>query len=425
MKSSTFTRRALALLLALVCLLGALPFAVSAASVGTVSVKQTKKTTRTVTIGWTYSGSVSGVELLRYNAGTKKYDSLGTTSKTTYKLKGLEPGADYLLALRPYLKAGGKTTNGKAVKIRVYTAINAVPKITQTEATDNSHKLNWKKINGAEKYEVYYYNAETKKFNLLGETSNNYVRMVNLKPATLYKYRVRAISVASDGTRIKAAASKTFTGYTVPGAIKNFKAVEISTTGYRLQWDAVQNAGGYIIYHFDETTGQYAELAKTAVPAFVVRDLAPGTTEYYKVCAYATLQNVNRKGEETAPQAVTTKPETVKPVFVSGDPASKKHKVKIKWTPNEKCDGYRIFATETEGKNLTMVAEVKYGTTATTVIQLPKKCNKTYIYMQTYVITDNGRVYSDYSAALAVATQPQTTTAPSTTTAPQTTTKKS
>ncbi len=422
MKSSTTARRALALLLALVCLLGTLPLAVSAASVGTVKVKQTEKTTRTATIGWTLSGSVSGVELLRYNAKTKQYDSLGKTAKTAYKLKGLEPGADYLLAVRPYLTAGGKTTNGKAVKIRVYTAINAVPKITQTETTENSHKLNWKQINGAEKYEVYYYNTATKKFNLLGETSNNYVRMVNLKPAMVYQYRVRAISVASDGTRIKAPASKTFSGYTVPGAIKNFKAVDISTTGYRLQWDAVQNAGGYIVYRFDETTGQYAELAKTAVPSYVVRDLAPGTTEYYKICAYATLQKVNRKGAETAPQAVTTKPETVTPKFISGDPA--RAKLKIGWTPNENCDGYRIFATETEGKDLVQLQEIPLAATKAVVVKLPKKCKKTYVYMQTYIITDSGRVYSDYSSALAVATQPQTTTVPESTTAAQPTTKK-
>ena len=31
------------------------------------------------------------------------------------------------------------------------------------------------------------------------------VKMVNLKPAMLYNYRVRAISVASDGTRVKGA----------------------------------------------------------------------------------------------------------------------------------------------------------------------------------------------------------------------------
>lgn len=419
MKSTKTATRALALLLAFVCLFGALPFAVSAASVGTVSVKQTGKTTRTVTISWTKSGSVTGVELLRYNTGTKKYDSLGKTGKTAYQLKKLEPGADYLLALRPFLTAGGKTTNGKAVKIRVYTAINAVPKITQTEETENSHKLNWKKINGAEKYEVYYYNAETKKFNLLGETSNNYVRMINLKPATVYKYRVRAISVASDGTRIKAPASKTFSGYTVPGAVKNFKALEVTTTGYRLVWDAVTNAGGYIVYRFDETSGQYEELAKTAVPAYVVRDLAPGTTAYYKVCAYATLQKVNRKGAQTAPQAVTTKPQTVTPKFISGDPA--RAKLKIGWTPNENCDGYRIYATETEGKDFVMLQEVPVAATKAVVVKLPKKCKKTYVYMQTYIITDNGRVYSDYSAALPVATQPQTTTQP--TTAAQTTTK--
>ena len=411
MKQNRFSKKRLVCLALALCMLLSLltPFA-AAQSVGTVKVKQTAKTTRSVTITWSYSGSVTGCELLRYNKQAKQYESLGKTSKTTYTLKKLEPGEDYLLALRPLLIAGGKTTQGKSVKIRVYTAVNAVPKITQSETTDNSHVLNWKKINGAEKYEVYYYNTNDKKFNLLGETANNYVRMVNLKPAMLYQYRVRAISIASDGKRIKAAASKTFTAYTVPGAVKNVKTLDLTTTGYRLQWDAVTGANGYIVTRFNEESGKYEELTKTATPSLTVRELAPGSTAYYKICAYATLQDVNRAGEETAPLPVTTKPETVKPVFVSGDPASKKHKVKIKWTPNEKCDGYRIYATETEGKDLTMVEEVKLGTAKTIVITLPKKCDKTYIYMQTYIVTDHGRVYSDYSAPLVVSTPTETTT---------------
>lgn len=397
-------KRLLCLPLALCALLCLLTLVVSAQSVGTVKVKQTAKTTRSVTISWSYSGSVTGCELLQYNKQTKKYDSIGQTTKTAYTLKKLEPGDEYVLALRPLLIVGGKTTQGKLVKIRVYTTVNAVPKITQSETTENSHKLNWKTINGAEKYEVYYYNENDKKFNLLGETANNYVKMVNLKPAMLYKYRVRAISVASDGTRVKGAASKTFTAYTIPGAIKNVKTFDLTSTGYRLQWDAAAGANGYIVTRFSEETGKFEEVTKTATPTLIVRELQPGTTSYYKICAYATLQNVNRKGTETNALAVTTKPLTVAPKFVSGDPA--RAKIKIKWTPNEKCDGYRIFVTETEDKDLTMVEEVPLATAKTIVIKLPKKCSKTYIYMQTYIVTDHGRVYSDYSAPLAVSTPP-------------------
>ncbi len=410
MKHNHFSKKRLlwlpVVLCALVCLLTLI---VSAQSVGTVQVKQTEKKTRSVTISWSYSGSVTKCELLRYNKETKKYDSIGTTAKTAYKLKKLEPGDEYVLALRPILVAGGKTTEGKLVKIRVYTTVNAVPKITQSETTDNSHKLNWKMINGAEKYEVYYYNTTDKKFNLLGETANNYVRMVNLKPAMLYKYRVRAISVASDGTRVKAAASKTFTAYTVPGAIKNVKTLDLTTTSYRLQWDAAAGATGYIVTRFNEETGKYEEVTKTAAPSLTVREQAPGSTAYYKIRAYATLQDVNRKGAETNVLPVTTKPLTVSPKFVSGDPA--RAKIKIKWTPNEQCDGYRIFVTETEGKDLTMAAEVPVATTKTVVVKLPKKCNKTYIYMQTYIVTEQGRVYSDYSSPLVVSTPAEPTTA--------------
>ena len=50
------------------------------------------------------------------------------------------------------------------------------------------------------------------------------------------------------------------------------------------------------------------------------------------------------------------------------------------------------------------------------MLKLPNKCNKIFVYMQSYIITDAGRVYSDYSPALTVTSQPQTTTAPATTT---------
>ena len=415
MKTSKALFRAVMWLMAVVCLAGTLMFASFAAqTVGTVKVKQSEKTTATVSITWTVSGSVSGVEVLRYNSKTKQYDSLGKTTKKTYKFKGLNPGADYKVALRPYLKSAGTTKNGKLKKFRVYTGIAAVAKISQTEVAENTHKLSWKKVAGAEKYEVYHYVANEKKFNLLGETPNTYVRLSNLKPATLYQYRVRAVSVARDGKRVNAPVSKTFTAYTIPGAVKNFKVTDVSTSGYCLKWDAVQNASGYIVSRFDEATGQYQELAKTPVASYVVREMEPGTTEYYRVCAYATLLKVNRCGEETATQVVSTKPDTVSPKYLSGDPM--RGKLRIGWTPNEKCDGYRLFATQTEGKDYKLLLEVPKSGTKSAVILLPEACKKTYVYIQTYIVTDNGRVYSDYSPALTVSTQTQSATAAQTTT---------
>lgn len=419
MKTFNTIRRAVALLLTVVCLLGALSVAAFAAAVGAVKVKQTDRTTNAVSISWTVSGSVSGVELLRYNTKTRKFDSLGKTTKKTYRLKGLTPGSDYLMEVRPYLKSGGKTVNGKAVQVRVYTGLNAVTGIKQTEATEKSHKLSWKKVPGAEKYEVYYFNPDSKKFVLLGDRDKPYVNMVNLKSATLYQYRVRAVSVGYGGKRINAPVSKTFTAYTIPGKINNFKVQEVSTEGYRLQWDAVHNATGYIVSRFNEATGQYEELAKTPVPSYVVRDLEPGTSDYYKIRAYATLQKVNRLGEETAQQVATTKPDTVTPKYLSGDPM--KGKIKVGWTPNEKCDGYCLFLTDADGANPVKATEIPKSVTKSAVIVLPAKARKVYVAMQTYVITDRGRVYSDLSPVLKVKTQPQTTTAAKA--ADQTTTK--
>ncbi len=409
-----FLRKSTALVLSFLLLLSCCSVFAFAQTVGTVKVKQSVRAKYSATLTWTKSGTVTGCEVLRYNKKTKQFVSLGKTTKTTYKLKKLTAGEDYLLALQPYVVVGGKQTTGKRVQVRVYTSINAVQKIGQTETTDTSLKLTWKQIKGAERYMVYYYNETGKKFTLLGETANTFAVIRQLKPATLSKYRVRAVSVASDGKRILAERSKTYTAYTLPGAVKNLKTADVTTTSYRLQWDAAAGASGYIVYCFDENTGTYAELAKTAVPSYTVRAIAPGTTDYYQVCAYATLQKVNREGARTAAQAVTTRPETVTPQFVSGDPAH--GKIKIKWTPNLNCDGYRVFVTETSGKNYVNLLEIPVSATKSTVLKLPNKCNKIFVYMQSYIITDAGRVYSDYSPALTVTSQPQTTTAPATTT---------
>ena len=53
------------------------------------------------------------------------------------------------------------------------------------------------------------------------------------------------------------------------------------------------------------------------------------------------------------------------------------------------------------------------------MVKLDKKCDKLFVYLQTYLVTDAGRVYSDYSPALIVTTPPPETT---TRTAAQTTT---
>ena len=413
----SFLRKQTALLLTALLLLSCCSILAFAQSVGTVKAKQTARTNRTATVTWTKSGTVTGCEVLRYNKQTKKYDSLGKTTKTAYKLSALAPGEEYVVMLRPYATVGGKQTAGKAVKLRVYTAISAVSKLSHTETTETSHKLTWKKVTGAEKYLVYYYNAAAKRFNLLGETANDYAVIRQLKPGTLYKYRVRAVSVASDGKRILADKSKTYTAYTVPGSIKNFRVTDLTTTSYRLQWDAAAGATGYIVYRFDPNTGDYAEVTKTAAPSYTVRGLAAGTTDYYQICAYAMLQKVSRAGAMLKAQGVTTKPETVAPKYVSGDPA--RGKFKIKWTPNENVDGYRVFVTETEGKNYTQVLEVPLAATKTAVVKLDKKCDKLFVYLQTYLVTDAGRVYSDYSPALIVTTPPPATT---TGTAAQTTT---
>lgn len=55
-------------------------------------------------------------------------------------------------------------------------------------------KVSWKKVNGAEKYQVYRYNSKSKTWKLAKTTANLSVKFTGLAKSTTYKYKVRAMA---------------------------------------------------------------------------------------------------------------------------------------------------------------------------------------------------------------------------------------
>lgn len=74
------------------------------------------------------------------------------------------------------------------------TAISAPSSVKALSSGKTTIKVSWKKVAGAEKYQVYRYYSKTKSWKLAKTTTATSVKFTGLAKSTTYKYKVRAVA---------------------------------------------------------------------------------------------------------------------------------------------------------------------------------------------------------------------------------------
>ena len=138
-----------------------------------------------VTIKWNKISNAKTYTI--YQKADGKYVKLDETDQTAYTISNLKKGQSYRFLIR-YTSNGHESTDFYSDKINV-TIRSEKPEVT-AKADENSIKLVWVKLDGADRYAVYkYVNGKAVK---LIETAKTAVRLTGLAPDTEYSYIVRA-----------------------------------------------------------------------------------------------------------------------------------------------------------------------------------------------------------------------------------------
>ncbi len=146
-----------------------------------------------VKISWNKS---NGAEQYRvYYKGRKGWTRMVDTTSTSYIDKDVSSGKNYTYTVRCLNKSKNKFTSGYNSTGKSIKYVSA-PKISKTEATYNSVKLNWDKVNGAEKYRVY--RRGEKGWSRLFDTTSTTFTDTNLYADTEYTYTVRCINSSAN-----------------------------------------------------------------------------------------------------------------------------------------------------------------------------------------------------------------------------------
>ncbi len=178
-------------------------------------------------------------------------------------------------------KKGSSTT----VKVSAPTSVKAA------SAAYNKVKISWNKAADASGYEVYQYNAKTKKYVKVATVKGTSYTKSGLTTGTVYSYKVRAYKTI-DKKNIYGSYSKTVSAKPSLGKVAGVKTVNISGKAVKVTWKKVSGANGYKLYRSTKKNGSY-KLVKTVKGSKAVKytnkKLKKGKTYFYKVRAYKTV----------------------------------------------------------------------------------------------------------------------------------------
>ncbi|MGN1339822.1 MAG: fibronectin type III domain-containing protein [Oscillospiraceae bacterium] len=230
----------------------------------------TTKPTPTVT-------AADGTATLKWNAvdGATKYavyyfvnggySAAGTTTGTTYTIKGLTDGTEYGFLVRSCI---GGNWSSFTIADNVYaTPFSTKPKLTVT-ASDGTAKLSWEAVNGATKYAVYYFVNGS--YRAAGTTTDTTYTIKGLTDGTKYGFLVRS-RIGGNWSSFTTADNV----YATPVTTKPVPSVTSSGGTATLTWAAIDGATKYAVYYY--LNGSYFAAGTTAGTSYTIKGLTSGT----------------------------------------------------------------------------------------------------------------------------------------------------
>ena len=297
------TKRTISLLLSAIMAVGtmsAVPFTASAAeskipvvlaqsaksSLATPKISKVESVNSGVKISW---GKVNGAAKYRiYCKSGNGWTKLADTTSTSYTHGKVSSGKTYTYTVR-CISANAKSFTSGFDSIGKSVKFLSVPKITKAENVYGGVKVTWNKVNGAEKYRVYY--KKNKEWKSLGDTTSTSFVDTRAMSDHNYTYTVRCIT--KDGKHFASGYDGTGKSilYTASPEILNGG---VAYGGIRIEWKEVIGAEKYRVYV--KNGKSWTKLADTTSTEFTDKTAGSKGTYTYTVRCINPSENTFMSG---------------------------------------------------------------------------------------------------------------------------------
>lgn len=182
-----------------------------------------------------------------------------------------------------------------------------LPRVTSVKAyniDDDEINLKWKKVKGADGYQVKVYTDG--KWKSLGSTKKTSFEADDLRSAKAYKFKVRAYEYKGS-KKLYGKYSSVLSSATDPDEVERVKVTSKDKASVTLSWAKVPRATRYQVYLYDSAKGKYVRKVTVKKNTATVKGLKAGKTYKLKVRAYFKSGDVKYVGGFSDVLSVKTK----------------------------------------------------------------------------------------------------------------------
>lgn len=197
-----------------------------------------------VNVSWSKVADADGYVLYMMNSDSS-WKKIGefNSSAVSYKVTGLKTGRTFSFKVAAFVKTAAQASSTSATGAES-SVVTAVPTLGTTAVTGKAVsrttlKISWTKVAGAQKYQVYSYKANTKKYKKLKTTKKTSYKNSRLKSGKKYTYMVKAVRTDAGMTSTSAATATLSTPKKLTWRTAGFK----STNAYKVMAVARSKVG--------------------------------------------------------------------------------------------------------------------------------------------------------------------------------------
>ena len=368
------------------------------------NIKARRTADNEITITWDKVSGAAGYKIFVKNGKNSVFNQKAELNETSYVFTEPNPGEGYYFAVRPYFVKDGKRYVGK-MSATVYNNefLLAPTEFTAKLDAGNVIRLSWKKVYGADEYEVYRSTSKTGTFVKVFTGTGTTFNTENVVPGTTYYFKVKAINKSNPAgnSPFSATASVTTSNLEKPKL-----TITNTDTGFKVTWDKIKGADKYKVYRATSENGPYTVALEVTGTSYNTNNVENGKTYYIKVEAVCTANTKANAMSDVAKTTWGTEPEQPdpidKPVPKAGNSVT--GKPQLTWEKVPGATKYEIYRSGYSNGTYTKM----FTTTNTSYTNTSAKEGYTYFY-KVKAIMGNESVTSDVIKAKCLSIKPEIT----------------
>ena len=374
----------------------------SAAVSAVTGLKQSANTLSSVTVKWTAVSGASKYRIQKYDSSKKKWQTLTTTTKTSYTVSKLAPAEKIKLRVRVTFIENKKEYHSKNVSVTVSAASPAaVSNLKKSSSTLSSVTISWSASKDASKYRVSQYDASKKSWTKVAESTKTSYTVSKLLPGESVKLRVAGLFKNGSKTVLGNTKDITVAASDVP-SVKDLTLTSKSSSSLSFSWKACTNVDGYNVYGYSSETKKYTFRGTVTKAEYSVSSLKEKTQYAFAVKAFVTISG-NKYESKTFSDilSVFTPLSAVNGFSADGNKATRSS-IPLSWSAREGAEGYLLNYRKTGEESWSSIA-LDAEKTAYICTELEAATEYQFRLGAFFKVGDD-TVYSDYTDILTVST---------------------